>query len=110
SLFSNPEALNYNDDENEKIKVFSKLNSLLLLDSDNLAQSIVVPGNIYEIIDNQNPIYFTEFYNNKGTEIKIDEHEDFIKKVNKRIAIEITPPCDFASKKKQYQSRVIGGI
>jgi hypothetical protein len=31
-------------------------------------------------------------------------------KISKRIAIEITPPCDFAGRKNQSQSRIIGGI
>ena len=120
-LFFNPDNLKFEDSE-EKTKVLSKLNSLLLLDFQNLLQDVVLPGNIYEVLENQNPIYFNQFYK-KETEIKINEHKDFKDKKKdeagkdieepksvKRIAIEITPPCDFSNKKKQLQSRIIGGI
>lgn len=109
NLFSNPDRLKY-DKNDEKIKIFAKLNSLLLLDFHNLLQDTVIPGNIYEVVEKQNSIYFNKFYNSKGIEINVDENEDFRDKVNKRIAIEVTPPCDFAKKKKQLQSRVVGGI
>lgn len=121
-LFSNLDNLQYEPSE-QKTKVFSKLNSLLLLDFDNLLQDVVLPGNIYEVEDDQSPIYINGFYC-KEIEIKIGEHLDFNyyeakdtkkenptgNRVNKRIAIEITPPCDFAGKKKQLQSRIVGGI
>lgn len=106
----------------EKTKALSKLNSLLLLDFHNLSQELVLPGNIYEVIENNNPIYFNTFYY-KDNEINITEHSAFkgIKndvtssgndepKTIKRIAIEISPPCDFAGRKKQLQSRLVGGI
>lgn len=120
-LFSNPDNLNHEASE-DKNNIFSKLNSLLLLDFHNLLQDVVLPGNIYEVVENQNPIYFNQFYC-KDIEIKINEHKDFKDKKKdetnyeieepkniKRIAIEVTPPCDFAGKKKQLQSRIIGGI
>ena len=121
NLFLQPNSLSY-PAEDEKAKVFSKLNSLLLLDFDNLSQNTILPGNIYEVVENENPIYFNDFYY-KENEIKIDEHIDFsTSKKNpsekemldhkniKRIAIELTPPCDFALRKKQFQSRLVGGI
>jgi len=117
-LFSNLDNLKYEASE-EKTKVFSKLNSLLLLDFHNLLQDVVLPGNIYEVVENQNPIYFNAFYH-KDNEIKLSDFKDKKKDTNgkeieepktiKRIAIEVTPPCDFAGKKKQLQSRVVGGI
>lgn len=120
-LFSNIDNLKY-DRSKEKTKVFSKLNSLLLLDFHNLSQDIALPGNIYEVVENNNSIYFNGFYS-KENEIKINEHKDFkdrqkdadgkdidVSKTIKRIAIEVTPPCDFAGKKKQLQSRIVGGI
>lgn len=117
-LFSNLDNLKYEASE-EKTKVFSKLNSLLLLDFHNLLQDVVLPGNIYEVVENQNPIYFNAFYH-KDNEIKLSDFKDKKKDANgkeieepktiKRIAIEVTPPCDFAGKKKQLQSRVVGGI
>lgn len=120
-LFLNPNKLKY-DSSNGKTRVFSKLNSLLLLDFQNLSQDIALPGNIYEVLENQNQIYFKSFYN-KDIEIKLEDHKDFkekgkdtvgneidVPKVIKRIAIEVTPPCDFAGKKKQLQSRIVGGV
>lgn len=120
-LFTNPVNLVY-EPSDEKTHIFSKLNSLLLLDFHNLLQEIVLPGNIYEVLENNNPIYINHFYS-KQNEIIIDEHIDFkdmakdetgnvfeTPKNIKRIVIEITPPCDFAGNKKQLQSRIIGGI
>lgn len=120
NLFSEKSDLNFNVDQAEKVLIYSKLNSNLLLDFHNISNDVVFPGNIYEVKAEDSPIYFNNFYNNKGTEIKIDDHEDFNYKdekgkiigsmINKRIAIEITPPCDFAGRKNQTQSRIIGGV
>lgn len=109
-LFSDPENLKYSDTDKEK--VFSKLNSLLLLDSDNLSESNVFPGNIYEILTNDTILYLDEIFYRKDKKIEkieLDNNQNGIK-VNKRIAIEITPPCDFAQNKKQSLSRIVGGI
>ena len=109
-LFSDPASLEYSDTDKEK--VFSKLNYLLLLDSDNLSESYVFPGNIYEILSKDTLLYIDEvFYRKNGKIKKIDlnNNENDIK-VNKRIAIEITPPCDFAQNKKQSLSRIVGGV
>lgn len=120
-LFLDPNKLKY-DSSIGKTRVFSKLNSLLLLDFHNLSQDIALPGNIYEVLENLNPIYFNSFYN-KDIEIKLKDHNDFkekrkgpdgkdidVPKAVRRIVIEVTPPCDFAGKKKQLQSRIVGGI
>jgi hypothetical protein len=113
SLFSVSTKLNYNPTEeiekNEKIKIYSMLNSLLLLDFNNYHQDSVIPGNVYEVRKSNNPVYIENIF--KGTnEIELEKHADFIGKVNKRIAIEVTPPCDFAGMKKQFHSRVLGGF
>lgn len=110
-LFSEPERLNYSDTTEEKKKAFSKLNSLLLLDFQNLAQNFVLPGNIYEIQTTESLLSINEvFYkeNKKTKKLVLNDESDV--KVNKRIIIEITPPCDFAQNKKQSLSRVLGGI
>lgn len=120
-LFSEPNKLVYEAGE-DKTKVFSKLNSLLLLDFSNLSDTVALPGNIYEVIEEDNPLYFNNFYR-KNNEIKVNEHKDFkcetetdtdknTQEVStiKRVVIELTPPCDFAGRKKQLQSRLIGGI
>lgn len=109
NLFSQPNKLQYQGTTEEKNIIFSKLNSLLLMDFSNLSQESLIPGNIYEVVKISNPMYIKEVYK-KGTEINIDTHPDFRGKINKRIVIEVSPPCDFAEKKKQFQSRIIGGL
>lgn len=106
-LFSTPKSLNFNDSKEEKIKIFSELNSFLLLDTHNLNQDYPIPGNIYQISDNQNQLYITSLVKRKNNN---DEVIDLSDKINKRIVLEITPPCDFSQAKKQRQSRLIGGI
>ncbi len=109
SLFSEPQKLNYNETPEEKTIVFSKLNSLLLFDFQNLFQQSVMPGNIYEIVDNNSPLYIKTIESKKNT-IDIDDNEKFKNIKKRRICIEITPPCDFAQNKKQSLSRIVGGI
>ncbi len=110
NLFSQPNNLTYNESAEEKTKVFSKLNSLLLLDFQNLSQDSVIPGNIYEIADENSPLYIKEILDKKNNEINIDTHDDFKNLKKRRICVEITPPCDFALNKKQSFSRIVGGI
>jgi hypothetical protein len=79
-------------DLNKEILTYSELNQKLLFDTITDAdQTYIMPGNIYEIItDNQYLIF-----------------SDKPKKA-KSIAIELTPPCDFSNKK--VNSRLVGGI
>ena len=72
--------------------ILSGINKKLMLDDINGNQEIVLPGNIYEIID-QESIF------------KTDEQPSN----SKPIIIEITPPCDFANKKIK-KNRVLGGF
>lgn len=102
--------LNYNEVIEERIKVFSKLNSLLLLDFQNLSQNSPIPGNLYEIIDTSSSLFINEFYDKAGAEIKLETDDQFKTYKIKRICIEVTPPCDFAKNKKQNFSRILGGI
>ena len=108
-LFKELSKLNYNETPEEKSKVFSKLNSLLMLDLDNLSQDSPIPGNIYEITDSALPVYIKELVYKKKNE-DIDTHADFKDLNKRRICIELTPPCDFALNKKQSFSRIVGGI
>jgi hypothetical protein len=79
-------------DLNKKILTYSELNQKLLFDTiTDTDQAYIMPGNIYEIItDNQYLVF-----------------PDKPKKA-KSIAIELTPPCDFSNKK--INSRLVGGI
>jgi len=109
NLFDDPKDYVYNDTVEEKTKVFSKLNSLLMLDTQNCNQDSVIPGNFYEVLDHNSPLYIKEVIYRKKSE-NLDSHDDF-KEINKRrICIEVTPPCDFAQNKKQSLSRIVGGI
>lgn len=108
-LFTQQNKLNFNETADEKSKVFSKLNSLLLLDLQNLSQNSPIPGNVYEIIDQTSPLYIKELIYKKNNE-DIDIHSDFKDLKKRRICIEITPPCDFAQNKKQSLSRIVGGV
>lgn len=109
-LFSNPDNLKYEASE-EKTKVLSKLNSLLLLDFHNLLQNTVLPGNIYEILTDDSLLSINDIFYKKNKKIqKLELNNNDEVKVNKRVVIEVTPPCDFAQNKKQLLSRGVGGI
>ncbi len=104
-----PDKLIYNETPEERNIVYSKLNSLLLLDFQNLFQDSPIPGNIYEITDSESALYIKDVVYKKKIE-DIDIHLDFKDLAKRRICIEITPPCDFAQNKKQTFSRIVGGI
>ena len=74
-------------------KIYSQLNSALLIDENNIDQSIVVPGNVYEIKGNS-----SKFKSDKSSQNA------------KNIVIEITPPCDFSNSGKRIRARLIGGF
>lgn len=102
-------------------KIYAQLNAAILIDENNINQSIVVPGNVYEIKDAKNK-FKCSVISDKINEIttKLGAETDKNKKVNlesekqilenvKYIAIEITPPCDF-SNNKRLKSRLLGGF
>lgn len=94
NIFSSVPQNPYAGQEDSKNEIYSKINSKLFIDTININQKIVVPGNVYEIV---NPsIVKPELPNNKIV-------------VKKYIAIELTPPCDFSQKKK-ISSRLIKGL
>ena len=73
------------------INMFSRLNSKFFIDEINLEQNIVVPGNVYKVIEDNHLL-------------KINGAP----KTRERIAIELTPPCDFSHKK--VVSRLVAGF
>lgn len=109
NLFLDPKKCVYNENPEEKTLVFSKLNSLLMLDTQNSQQVSVIPGNIYEVLDRQSPLYIKDITYKKKLE-SLDSHPMFKEFKKRRICIEVTPPCDFAQNKKQSMSRIIGGV
>ena len=82
--FSKPESLG---------KIYSHINTAILIDSNNIDSPSVIPGNVYEILNPDSP-----FKSDKASKEAIN------------IAIEITPPCDFANMKKRAKARLIGGF
>lgn len=77
----------------KKNEVFSKLNSKMFIDTVNIQQEHIIPGNVYEILEAD--IVKPQVPNNVTVE--------------KYIAIELTPPCDFSNEKK-INSRLIKGF
>lgn len=77
----------------EEMMQISKINSKFLLDLSIANQDIVMPGNVYKIVKENNLLHI------KGAPKK----HNYVP-----IAIEITPPCDFSYKK--VSSRLIGGF
>jgi hypothetical protein len=77
--------------ENELSKTFSMLNSKLLLDFQDY--NLILPGNIYKI---------------ENEELHSSEMD--VKRGDIPIAIELTPPCDFAQKKNALPKFISGFI
>lgn len=88
----------------EELKQTAKINSKLLLDFSANDQSIIMPGNVYQVITD-NDLLKLNFNNLK--EDKKSTVENLIKN-QIQIAVELTPPCDFSNKK--VSSRLIGGF
>ncbi|MDR0982827.1 MAG: hypothetical protein LBM07_06255 [Culturomica sp.] len=72
--------------------IYAQLNSAILIDTNNLNQSIVIPGNVYEM--------------QTSGSFKSDKAPAKAK----NIVIEITPPCDFSNSGKRVRARLIGGF
>lgn len=107
-IFSNPEQITYSFPDNEN-NVYSKINSNLLLDFVNVSNSVVLPGNIYEVIEKNTSYTFDT--------VQIKQHKKNVEidlktklKNIKHIIIELTPPCDFAQDKKASKSRFVSGL
>lgn len=81
----------WKEDVENSINMFSRLNSKFFIDEINLEQNIVIPGNVYKVIEDNHLL-------------KINGAP----KTSERIAIELTPPCDFSHKK--VISRLVAGF
>ena len=79
--------------QSDLLKIYAQLNSALLIDENNIDQSKVIPGNVYEIKD-------------INSKFKRDEAIQNVK----NIVVELTPPCDFSNSGKRIRARVIGGF
>lgn len=76
------------------VRMYSEINSKLLIDCKNLKQDVVIPGNIYSVL--------------------VDSHfkisDDKLPPNATPIVIEVTPPCDFSNDKKGGISRIVSGF
>ena len=88
----------------EELKQTAKINSKLLLDFSASNQDIVMPGNVYQVVKD-NDFLKLDFNNLK--EGKKAQVENLLEN-QIQIAVELTPPCDFSNKK--VSSRLIGGF
>lgn len=75
----------------DEIEIYAFINTKLFIDSVNINPQKVMPGNVYEVI---NPTPYQKI--------------DGASRDSKKIVIELTPPCDYAHKKKL--SRFIAGF
>lgn len=75
----------------EELFNYAKLNTKQFIDGINIKQDIIVPGNIYKIIENK-------------SDFKIQNQP----KNSISIGIELTPPCDFSHKK--INSKLVRGF
>lgn len=101
NLFKRRERIIFNEDENSnkiKIKSFSKLNSILLLDSQNITQEYPLPGNIY--------------IKKKSTRKDIKHFKSIFNdtEIDQIVVFDITPPCDFSNQKKGGYARIVQGV
>lgn len=88
----------------EELKQTAKINSKLLLDFSASNQDIVMPGNVYQVVKD-NDFLKLDFNNLKeGKKAKVEN----LLENQIQIAVELTPPCDFSNKK--VSSRLIGGF
>ncbi len=80
---------------NSKINdVFSDINTKILIDEKPIMENIVMPGNVYEVIDITR---YNEFYKDWPG-------------ISKSILIEISPPCDFSQQNSILSRCILGGI
>lgn len=88
----------WSNDLIKKMKISSMLNAKLFIDTEDLSDKHIVPGNVYKVLKDDNPLVISA------------KPQDF-SKYNlsyENVAIELTPPCDFSNKKAG--SRLIGGF
>jgi hypothetical protein len=109
NLLSNPSSITFSGSPDEANRIYAELNSKLHLDFTNINQAIVMPGNIYEIIESANSFNIDEITYKESKKLITKKIDTLFKNI-KRVIIEVTPPCDFANKKNGNRSRIISGI
>lgn len=86
-----------------KLRMSAQLNERICIDTASISQDMIVPGNVFIVKEADSPLI-----------VKTDEkpHKSYVIDSNRGtivpIAIELTPPCDFAQQNKK-RSRLVGG-
>lgn len=98
----------FGDDVATLQTISAKLNKRLFIEDSCLVDNEILPGNVYKVLNEESPLNIDP---NDFVKIKLKKDKEYIDtleypKIN--IAIELTPPCDFAQNKKRY-SRLVGG-
>ncbi len=109
TFLANPETITFSGSDADKTNIYAELNSKLLLDFTNTNQSVVIPGNLYEIIGENKSFCIDEISFKENKKLVTKKVTDLFKNI-KHVALEVTPPCDFANKKNANRSRVISGL
>ncbi len=97
-LFNPKPQKQWGGDTSKKMKISALLNAKLFVDTENLSSNLIVPGNVYKVLNVTSPLVVQNKHN-KLAQFNL-QYEN--------VAIELTPPCDFCHKK--VNSRLIGGF
>jgi len=92
-IFKNIKEINFVGETEEKENIYANINTKILIDTDNIDQGTIIPGNIYKVVDSKGSS------NNDNKPVR-----------SSSILVEMTPPCDFAYKRMKNQSRVLYGF
>lgn len=89
--------------------VLAQLNSILFIDGIGIDQNEIVPGNVYQVMENDSPLIVkaeerVKLQKKKPNSDKVEGYRDY---ECVPVAIELTPPCDYSNKK--IASRLVGG-
>lgn len=97
-LFNPKPQKQWGGDTSKKMKISALLNAKLFVDTENLSSNLIVPGNVYKVLNAASPL------------VVQNKHKDLVQfnLQYENVAIELTPPCDFSHKK--VHSRLIGGF
>lgn len=74
-------------------QIYAQINTSILIDSNNINQKVIIPGNVYRINSEPN-VYISDKAPSNA----------------QKILVELTPPCDFAQKDKRVYARIVGGF
>lgn len=97
-LFLNEPQKPWEKEFYKKLQISANVNTKFFVDTNNLSDKHIVPGYVYKVLKGNSPLIITD--KPEGLQEFNLEYEN--------VAIELTPPCDFAN--KRIGSRLIGGF